>query len=281
MICLCTFYVNGKGFTVEGSEHLNSHVLLNFAAGPALTFLYFVASRGSTGIQIHRVPNFQDPVLVEEVKVTSYNEAGLFSLATLSYPVNGLFQLHTDFNGSTHDRLTLWNPATAKFRRLKPKLRFQRDFPRSNVTGFGWDPLREDYKVVWCHSFWPSARSDLAAVALYRHGNESWRQIDNPDVLDSVRNIWWRCSWHCREYFGENSTELFVETAANELALCDLDTHRIQYFGVCGRVHENSSFLQVFKYKETVVSVKAGQRENWKRAKLHDIIWDFQYFVCK
>lgn len=101
-----------------------------------------------------------------------------------------------------HDHLTLWNSATAKFRRLKPKLRLQRDFPRSNVTGFGWDPLRENYKVVWCPSFWPSAHFDLATVALYRHGNESWRQIDNPDVLDSVRNIWWRCFWQFREYFG-------------------------------------------------------------------------------
>ncbi|KAM7528046.1 hypothetical protein LguiB_031456 [Lonicera macranthoides] len=252
---------------------------------------------------------------------------------------------------SRHDRLTLWNPATAKFRRLKPKLRFQRDFPRSNVTGFGWDPLREDYKLVWC-LFWPSAHFDLAAVALYRHGNESWRQIDNPDVLYSQKVSWagicfgrylhpiisklhlgtqyfsandddsiallqneyvppttttlklkfihiwvmrqedcWtkQFTLECENMvqiqhplgFWKNSTELFIETADNELALCDLDTHRIQYLGVCGRVPENSNFLQVFKYKETVVSVKEGQRENWKRAKLHDIIWDFQYFVCR
>ncbi|KAF8401999.1 hypothetical protein HHK36_012950 [Tetracentron sinense] len=89
IICLCTLYVDGKGLFIEGSNHLNSHVLANFAATPALTFLCFVAIRGFTGIHICRISDLQEPLLLEEeagcLKVTPYSKAGLFSLATLSW----------------------------------------------------------------------------------------------------------------------------------------------------------------------------------------------------
>ncbi|KAM7528043.1 hypothetical protein LguiB_031453 [Lonicera macranthoides] len=221
---------------------------------------------------------------------------------------------------------------------------------------------------------------------MYTLGTESWRQIDNPSVLDSVREIWWRCSSYfhvCIEYFSgvylngafywlvecscglqivlfdmsrevfrkipapynvlapyqhnllvqnddsitileneykglndtgrydttlksihiwvmrqegcwtktftldcetmvqiqhplgfwRNDKELFGETAANKLVLCDLNTHRIKYLGVRG--HTESKFLRVIKYKESLVSVKAGQMEKWNRDKPRDIIRDF------
>ncbi|KAM7522456.1 hypothetical protein LguiA_012358 [Lonicera macranthoides] len=245
-------------------------------------------------------------------------------------PVDGLFLLHAGFDGR-NDRLALWNPATAEFRRLpRPIFRFPTYRPRSNVFGFGWDPLREDYKVVWIPAFFPGAPFNHAATAMYTLGTESWRQIDNPSVLDSVREIWWRCSTYfhvCIEYFSgvylngafywlvecscglqivlfdmsrevfrkipapynglapyqhnllhplgfwRNDKELFGETAANKLVLCDLNTHRIKYLGVRG--HTESKFLQVIKYKESLVSVKAGQMEKWNRDKLRDIIRDF------
>uniref|UniRef100_A0A5B7A298 ABC-type xenobiotic transporter n=1 Tax=Davidia involucrata TaxID=16924 RepID=A0A5B7A298_DAVIN len=89
VICLCTLYSDGRGLLIEGSRCLSSHVLANFAATPALAFLCFVAVRGVTGIQVYRNSDLQEPLLLEEdagcLKVTPYNEAGFFSLATLSW----------------------------------------------------------------------------------------------------------------------------------------------------------------------------------------------------
>ena len=89
VIGFCSVYVDAKGFFQEGASHLSSRVLANFAASPALTFLFFIAIRGVTGIQVHRNSDLQEPLLLEEeagcLKVTPYCEAGLFSLATLSW----------------------------------------------------------------------------------------------------------------------------------------------------------------------------------------------------
>jgi hypothetical protein len=87
-ICLCTLYVDGRGFLVEGSKHLCSHAVANFAVTPALAFLGFVAISGVTGIQVCRNSDLQEPLLEEDagcLKVTPYNDAGLFTLATLSW----------------------------------------------------------------------------------------------------------------------------------------------------------------------------------------------------
>ncbi|KAF3436078.1 hypothetical protein FNV43_RR23170 [Rhamnella rubrinervis] len=89
VICLCTLYVDGRGFLNEGSKHLCPHVVANFASTPALAFLCFIAFRGITGIQVCRNSDLQEPLLLEEevgcLKVTPYSDAGLFSLATLSW----------------------------------------------------------------------------------------------------------------------------------------------------------------------------------------------------
>ncbi|WJX18358.1 Multidrug resistance-associated protein 5 [Trifolium repens] len=89
-ICLCTLYVDGRGVWLEGSKYFCSHVVANFAVTPALAFLGVVAIRGVTGIQIGRNFTLQEPLLVEEeelgcLKVTPYRDAGIFSLATLSW----------------------------------------------------------------------------------------------------------------------------------------------------------------------------------------------------
>jgi hypothetical protein len=89
-ICLCTLYVDGRGVWLEGSKYFCSHVVANFAVTPALAFLGVVAIRGVTGIQIGRNSTLQEPLLVEEeelgcLKVTPYRDAGIFSLATLSW----------------------------------------------------------------------------------------------------------------------------------------------------------------------------------------------------
>lgn len=97
VICLCTLYVDGRGLWMEGSRSLQSHVVANFAATPALAFLCMAAIRGVSGIQVFRNSEAQQPLLVEEeepgcLKVTAYAEAGLFSLATLSW-LNSLLSI--------------------------------------------------------------------------------------------------------------------------------------------------------------------------------------------
>ncbi|MBA0715337.1 hypothetical protein Golax_014240, partial [Gossypium laxum] len=97
VICFCTLYVDGKSFLVDGSSYFSSHVAANFAVTPALAFLCFVAIRGVTGIQVCRNSGLQEPLLLEEeeagcLKVTPYSDAGLFSLATLSW-LNSLLSL--------------------------------------------------------------------------------------------------------------------------------------------------------------------------------------------
>lgn len=93
IICLCTLYVDGRGFWMEGSKHLCCHVAANFAVTPALAFLCIVAMRGGTGIQVCTYSELDKPLLPEEepecFKVTPYSDAGPFSLATLSW-VNSL-----------------------------------------------------------------------------------------------------------------------------------------------------------------------------------------------
>nr|QGP74114.1 ABCC transporter [Sedum alfredii] len=86
VLCLCTLFVDGEGFWVEGASHWNSHALVNLFATPALGFLCFAAFRGETGIQVSRR---SEPLLVEEdagcLRVTPYADAGLFSIITLSW----------------------------------------------------------------------------------------------------------------------------------------------------------------------------------------------------
>ncbi|KAK7393348.1 hypothetical protein VNO78_21901 [Psophocarpus tetragonolobus] len=96
VICLCTLYVDGRGFWVEGPEHLSSRAVSNVAVTPALAFLCVVAIKGGTGIRVCGNSDLQEPLLVEEepgcLKVTPYRDAGLFSLATLSW-LNSLLSI--------------------------------------------------------------------------------------------------------------------------------------------------------------------------------------------
>ncbi|RAL47722.1 hypothetical protein DM860_012347 [Cuscuta australis] len=91
LICLGTLYVDARGVVAEGSAHMSSHVLANFASTPALAFLCFVAIRGDSGVQVHTNPDAEQPLLLgqeeepECLKVTPYSNAGFFSLTTLSW----------------------------------------------------------------------------------------------------------------------------------------------------------------------------------------------------
>lgn len=89
VVCVCTLYVDGRGFLIEGSRNQLSHAIANLSSTPALAFLCFIAFRGSSGIEVCRDSDLQEPLLLEEeagcLKVTPYGDAGLFSLATLSW----------------------------------------------------------------------------------------------------------------------------------------------------------------------------------------------------
>ncbi|XP_030470676.1 ABC transporter C family member 5 [Syzygium oleosum] len=89
LICLLTLHADVRAFLAEGSGHWSSHVVANFACVPALAFLCYVAAKGDTGVQTCRNSDIQQPLLLEEeagsAKVTPYSDAGLFSLATLSW----------------------------------------------------------------------------------------------------------------------------------------------------------------------------------------------------
>ncbi|WOL10653.1 hypothetical protein Cni_G19412 [Canna indica] len=75
---------------VAKSISLTSHILANYTAFPALAFLLIASVRGVTSVEPcgdHR--DLREPLLIEEEagchRVTPYSEAGLFSLATLSW----------------------------------------------------------------------------------------------------------------------------------------------------------------------------------------------------
>ncbi|XP_019705688.1 ABC transporter C family member 5 isoform X1 [Elaeis guineensis] len=90
ILCLYIAYVDTKGLVGEFFS-FNSHMIANYAAFPALAFLCLVSIRGVTGVELHRDHrDFGEPLLAEEeeagcLKVTPYCEAGIFSLATISW----------------------------------------------------------------------------------------------------------------------------------------------------------------------------------------------------
>ncbi|CAL9113676.1 unnamed protein product [Musa acuminata var. zebrina] len=83
-------YLDTKGLITK-SISLNSHTLSNYAALPALAFLFLASVRGITSIELYREHgDLREPLLAGEdedgcLRVTPYSEAGLFSLATLSW----------------------------------------------------------------------------------------------------------------------------------------------------------------------------------------------------
>ncbi|CAH8362592.1 unnamed protein product [Eruca vesicaria subsp. sativa] len=99
LICLWALFIDSRELVVNGSNHLSSHVVGNFVSAPALAFLCFLALRGQSGLRVITDSHLIEPLLVEQeeekagcLNVTSYSDAGLFSLATLSW-LNPLLSL--------------------------------------------------------------------------------------------------------------------------------------------------------------------------------------------
>lgn len=161
VVCFCTLYVDGRGFLVEGSRNRLSHAIANLASTPALAFLCFIAFRGSTGIQVCRDSDLQEPLLEEEagcLKVTPYSEAGLFSLATLSW-LNPLLSIGAK------------RPLELKdIPLLAPKDRAKTNY---QVLNLNWEKLKADNQsgkpsLAWAilKSFWKEAACNAVFAGL-------------------------------------------------------------------------------------------------------------------
>ncbi|XP_023764051.1 ABC transporter C family member 5 [Lactuca sativa] len=161
MISLLTLYLDGKEFAIEGLEHLkNSHLLANLAATPALGFLFLLGLRGATGIHIIRGSGLQEPLLVEEdagcLKVTPYSEAGIFSLATLSW-LNNLLSIGVKRPLELRDIPLLAPEDRSKFNYKILNINWER-LKAENQASLAWALLR---------SFWKEAAKNAIFAGLY------------------------------------------------------------------------------------------------------------------
>ncbi|KAK9035325.1 hypothetical protein V6N11_077367 [Hibiscus sabdariffa] len=163
LICLCSLYVDGKSFIVNGSNYFSSHVVANFATTPALAFLCFVAIRGETGIEVCGNSDLQEPLLLEEeagcLKVTPYSNAGLFSLVTLSW-LNPLLSLGAK------------RPLELKdIPLLAPKDRAKSNY---KVLNFNWEKLKAENQSEQPSLAWALWRGDSQDL----WGSSSVRAVD-------------------------------------------------------------------------------------------------------
>nr|XP_043612218.1 ABC transporter C family member 5 [Erigeron canadensis] len=164
MISLCILYVNGKEITIQGLESLkSSHLIANLAVTPVLGFLGFVGLRGITGIYVVRGSDLQDPLLVDEdeedagcLKVTPYSDAGLFSLATLSW-LNSILAIGVKRPLELRDIPLLAPEDRSKF--------------NYKILNSNWERLKAENRpsLAWAllRSFWKEAAKNAVFASSY------------------------------------------------------------------------------------------------------------------
>ncbi|KAG5382581.1 hypothetical protein IGI04_034051 [Brassica rapa subsp. trilocularis] len=169
LICLWALFIDSREILVNGSNHLSSHVVGNFVSAPALAFLCFVALRGVSGLRVITThSHLLDPLLVEDeeeeeekagcLSVTSYSDAGLFSLATLSW-LNPLLSLGAK------------GPLDLKdIPLLAPKDRAKTNY---RILNFNWEKLKAENpskppSLAWAilKSFWKEAACNAVFAGL-------------------------------------------------------------------------------------------------------------------
>jgi hypothetical protein len=176
VVCLCGLYVDGRGFWVEGSKHMRSHVLANFAVTPALAFLCFVAIRGVSGIQVCRNSENQQPLLLDEeedeepgcLKVTPYSDAGLFSLATLSW-LNSILSIGAKRPLELKD-IPLVAPkdrAKANFKVLNSNWEKMKAENTSNQPSLAWTLLKSFWKEAAINAIFAGVTTLVSYVGPY------------------------------------------------------------------------------------------------------------------
>ncbi|XP_042514256.1 ABC transporter C family member 5-like [Macadamia integrifolia] len=174
IICMCTLYVDGKGLLIQGSKFLNSHVVANFAATPALAFLCVVAVGGATGIRIHRNPSLREPLLLEEeeagcLKVTPYNDAGLLSLLTLSW-LNPLLSVGSKRPLELKDvpLLALKDRAKANYKVLNSNWeKLKEENPPSKQPSLAWAILKSFWKEASFNAVFAGLNTLVSFVGPY------------------------------------------------------------------------------------------------------------------
>ncbi|GKV01698.1 hypothetical protein SLEP1_g14237 [Rubroshorea leprosula] len=172
VICLCALYVDGRALMVEGSNRLSSHVVVNFAVTPALVFLCFVAVRGVTGIQVCRNSDLQEPLLLEEeaacLKVTPYSDAGLFTLATLSW-LNPLLSVGTKKPLELKD-IPLLAPkdrAKTNYKVLNSNWEKLKTENPSKQPSLAWAILKSFWKEAACNAVFAGSNTLVSYVGPY------------------------------------------------------------------------------------------------------------------
>ncbi|EOA29723.1 hypothetical protein CARUB_v10012810mg [Capsella rubella] len=162
-ICLWALFIDSRELVVNSSNHLSSHAVGNFVAAPALAFLCFLGFRGASGLRVITNSYLHEPLLVEEeeagcLNVTSYSDAGLFSLATLSW-LNPLLSLGAK------------RPLDLKdIPLLAPKDRAKTNY---KVLNFKWEKLKAENpskppSLAWAilKSFWKEAACNAVFAGL-------------------------------------------------------------------------------------------------------------------
>ncbi|XVF85433.1 hypothetical protein PTKIN_Ptkin17bG0117800 [Pterospermum kingtungense] len=97
------------------------------------------------------------------------------------YVDNGLFCLYEVENS----RIILWNPATREFR-ITPEymqnILKKSYFRTPNLLGFGFDPLSNDYKVIYMKLYRDLDSEIKLCIAIYKMSTDSWRVFKEEEV---------------------------------------------------------------------------------------------------
>ncbi|EPS60495.1 hypothetical protein M569_14308, partial [Genlisea aurea] len=177
VICSFTLYSDGREFFTTGgygSSSSSSHIVGNLCIAPALSLLCFVSIRGVTGVHVSR-NQLHEPLLHHEeqepeeeeeeegeeeeeeavgcLKVTPYNEAGFFSLITLSW-LSPLLSIGAK------------RPLELKdIPLLAPKDRSKTNY---KILNSNWEKMGEDPSLAWAilTTFWKEAARNAVFAAL-------------------------------------------------------------------------------------------------------------------
>ncbi|XP_010487472.1 PREDICTED: putative F-box protein At3g16210 [Camelina sativa] len=177
----------------------------------------------------------------------------------------------------------VWNPSSKQFKILpNPGI-----YPDSNILGFGYDPVHDDYKVVKFIN-----RRDASTAHVFEFRTGSWREslrIPNPD-------------WYYRDRRGTLLDQylywIAYRSSTDRFILCfNLSTHEYRKFplsvynqGVtCSWLGVTSQKLCITEYetcrKEIKISVMEKTGSSWNKIislstssfiSVHDHIYDYQ-----